>query len=167
MDRTFLLTVAAALLLLAGGVGAGVYLGGTGAFDQRPRVEPAVTGFSTGNASCVGTATVAPRVQVDNTTRGSFLILRANLTLADDRVPTNATIEEAGLANYTLRVTDEAGAVTACPDGRTAVAPVQVFFQVPHPGAEPFGVTVRYRESTLFRLRNGPEGLRVVNASSN
>lgn len=168
MDRAFLATVVAAVALLVAGVGAGVFLGGTGAFDERPRVEPAVTGFSTGNVTCTLSPVTTPKIDSGNTSRGTFLVLRTNVSLADSSaLPTNATIEEVGLANYTLALDSDATVDVACADGETPVVFTQVFFEVPHPGAEPYGVTVTYGDEVLFRIRNSPEGLRVQNATAN
>ncbi|WP_255196888.1 hypothetical protein [Halorarius litoreus] len=168
MDRAFLATVLAAVVLLVAGIGAGVFLGGTGAFDDRPRIDPAVTGFSAGNVTCKPNPATTPKVDTGNTSRGTFLVLRTNLSLADaETLPTNATIRESGLANYTLTIEPGAAAVPTCDDDETPVVFTQVFFEVPHPGEEPYGVTVTYGDDALFRLRNDPQGLRVQNATGN
>ncbi|MFC7177233.1 hypothetical protein [Halosegnis marinus] len=167
MDRTFLAVSAATVVLLAGGVAAGVFLTDTGVFDDQPRVDAAVTGFSGGNATCVDEPATEPRVTVgENTTRGAFLILRANVTVGspDTRIE-NATLRETGLANYTLTY-ETTGGGGACPSGETAVAYTQTVFQLPQRSDAPFGVTVLRGDETLFRLRNGPNGLRVANASA-
>jgi hypothetical protein len=167
MDRAFLATVVAAVVLLGVGIGAGVYLGETGAFDDQPRVDPAVSGVFVENTTCTTAPAANATVSAGNTSRGSFLILTTDLPLDEGAAPpTDATIERSGLANYTLaiesRSTDEA---PTCGADETAVATVRVDFEVPHPGEEPFGVTVTYRDDALFRVRNSPEGLRVTNAT--
>jgi hypothetical protein len=166
-DRTFLATVVATVVLLGLGLGAGVYLGETGAFDGQPRVDPSVSGVFVSNTTCVADPVANATVSAGNTSRGSFLSLTADLPLRDGATPpTNATIEQAGLANYTLAIESRSdGDPPACAAGETPVATVRVDFEVPHPGEEPFGVTVTYRDDALFRVRNSPEGLRVVNTA--
>jgi hypothetical protein len=162
MDRMFLVISVASVVLLLGGIAAGALLGGTGAFDQRPRVEPAVTSFSADGATCVADADTTARVSVGNNTRGSFLTVRANVTVtgAEGRVG-DATLAEDGLANYTLTYeTSAAGA--RCPDDEQAVVFTQATVGVPHPGGEPFGITARTDDRRLFHLRNTPNGLRVL-----
>lgn len=164
MDRTFLAVSLASVVLLVGGVAAGALLGGTGAFDQRPRVEPAVTSFSADDAVCVTDANTTTRVSVGNNTRGSFLTVRTNVTVASAGTSVDgATLTQAGLANYTLTYESSPGG-EACADGEQAVVFTQTTVGVPHPGGEPFGVTARYDDRTLFRLRNTPNGLRVLDA---
>lgn len=162
MDRRFAATVAASVLLLGAGVGAGVFLGGMGLFDQQPRVDATVTSFNSTAATCVASPDTTPDVDIGNTTRGSFLLVRTNVTVAgpDSRIR-NATLAETGLANYTLTYEAATGDAT-CPDGEQAMVATQTAFQVPHRGGEPFGVTVRHRDRTLFELRNTPNGLNVV-----
>lgn len=167
MDRTFLAVTAATVLLLAGGAAAGLLLTDTGVFDQQPRVDAAVTSFSAGNATCVSAPATEPRVTIgENTTRGAFLIIRTNVTVGspESRIE-NATLDETGLANYTLTYETVPGE-ESCPDGETAVLPTQTVFQLPHRSDEPFGVTVLNGDEALFRLRNDPNGLRVRNAST-
>jgi hypothetical protein len=159
MDRAFLATVVASVVLLAGGAAAGLYLGGSGAFDDRPRVTPQVTQFDAGNVTCASDPATDPRVTPGNTTRGSFVVVRTNLTVDGTR-PVNASLARAGLANYTLTYETVPDA-TACPAGETAVVRTLVSFQVPHRGGEPFGATARYGDRTAFTVRNGPEGLTV------
>lgn len=164
MDRTFLATVLAAVVLLAGGVAAGLYLSGTGAFDEPQRVDARVTGFFGGNATCVAEPDTSPDVTVGNTSKGSFLILEVNVTARDGRLPNNVSLVEMDLASYVLRYARGVSAPD-CPAGETAVRSTRVDFQVPHPGAEPFGVTVRYANETLFVLENGHEpGVKVKDA---
>ncbi|MFB6191776.1 MAG: hypothetical protein ABEI11_00465 [Haloarculaceae archaeon] len=160
MDRAFLATVVASVILLAGGVAGGLYLGGTGAFDDRPRVTPRVTQFDAGGIACTSDPATAPRVDPGNTTRGTFVVVRANLTVEGSR-PTNATLDRVGLANYTLTY-ETVPTGTDCPAGETAVVRTLVSLQVPHRGGEPFRVTARYRDRTVFTLRNTPEGLTVT-----
>lgn len=168
MDRTFLATVVATVVLLAAGIGVGVYLGDTGAFDDRPRVDPAVTGVFPRGVACVADPTANATVNAGNTTRGSFLTLTVELPLDEGTAPpTNATLDESGLANYTLALESGSGEQPTCDAGESPVATVRVDFQVPHPGEEPFGVTVTYRDAALFRIRNDPQGLRVTNATAN
>lgn len=170
MDRRFLAAVVASVALLAAGIGAGIYLGGTGSFDERQRVDPAVTSFSAGNVTCTDAASTAPTVDVGNTTKGSFLVVRTNVTLPDASTRlTNATLAERGLANYTLTLEDEQsdGDQIRCPSGESPVSSAQVVLQLPHPGDEPFGVTTVYRGETLFRVRNGPAGFEVTTPSEN
>ncbi|MFB6119029.1 hypothetical protein [Halosegnis sp.] len=166
MDRRFLATVAAAVVLLAAGGAVGVIVGGAGLFDRQPRVDPTVTAFNSSDARCAEAPASEPRVDAGNTTRGTFLIIRANLTVSgpDSRLK-NATLAETGLANYTLTYEGAAGDGT-CPDGERAVVSTYVAFQVPHRGGEPFGVTVRYRNRVLFELRNGPSGVAVTRSSA-
>lgn len=164
MDRRFAATLAASVLLFAVGVVAAVFLGGTGLFDQQPRVDAEVTGFNGTGATCTAAPDTTPTVDIGNTTRGSFLILRTNVTVPgpESRID-EATLAEQGVANYTLTyegTTDD----TACPDGEQAIVATQVSFQLPHRGGEPFGVTVRYRNRTLFELRNKPSELVVRDA---
>lgn len=166
MDRTFLAVSVASVVLLVAGIAAGVLLGGTGAFDERPRVEPAVTGFSADDAVCVADANTTTRVSVGNNTRGTFLTIRTNVTVGGTGTSIDdATLTEAGLANYTLTY-ESSGGGTACPDGERAVVFTETSVGVPHPGGEPFGVTARYDDRTLFRLRNTPNGLRVLDEAS-
>jgi hypothetical protein len=167
MDRAFLATVVAAVVLLGVGIGAGVYLGESGAFDDQPRVDANVSGTFVENTTCATDPVANATVSAGNTSRGSFLILTADLPLRDGAAPpTNATIEQSGLANYTLALESRsAGDTPTCADGETPVATVRVDFEVPHPGEEPFGVTVTYRDDALFRVRNSPEGLRVTNTT--
>lgn len=164
MDRAFLARVVGAVVLLGVGVAAGVYLGNTGAFDDRPRVDPAVTGVYAENVTCVADPEQRATVATGNTTRGSFLSLTADLPLSDGHVPpTNASIAETGLANYTIAIGDrQADDAPTCTHGTTPVATVRVDFEVPHPGVEPFEVTVTYGGEPAFRVRNGPEGVRVL-----
>jgi len=160
MDRAFLATVTASAILLAGGAAAGLYLTETGAFDDRPRVEPRVTQFDAGETSCTSDPGLAPRIDPGNTTRGTFLVVRTNLTV-DEARPTNATLEQRGLANYTLTYETTAGGID-CPPGETAVVSTLAALQVPHRGGESFRVTARYRDRTAFTLHNRPEGLTVT-----
>lgn len=167
MDRTFLAVSLATAVLLVAGVGAGVFLGGSGLFDRQPRVDATVTNFTSDPALCVAEPDTTPDVDLGNTTRGSFLIVRTNVTVAGPGVEiTDATLSETGLANYTLRYEPTAGNGDECPDGERAVVRTQTVFQVPHPGGEPFGVTVLLDEEQLFRLRNTPEGFEVRNATA-
>lgn len=168
MDRAFLATVVATVVLLGAGIGVGVYLGETGAFDDRPRVEPAVSGVFVEGVTCTAEPAPNATVTAGNTSRGTFLTLTAELPMRDDaRPPTNATVEASGLANYTLAIEERTGGdAQTCEDGERAVATVRVDFEVPHPGEEPFGVTVTYREDAVFEIRNGPEGLRVADTTA-
>lgn len=167
MDRTFLAVTAASVVLLAAGIAGGAYLTGSGLFDQQPRVDPAVTTFDAADPVCVTDPDTTPVVDIGNTTRGSFLVIRANLSVAGpDTTIENATLAGAGLANYTLTYVPGTEGDASCPDGEQAVVRTQTSFQVPHPGGEPFGVTVRYDDETLFRLRNTPNGLQVRNATA-
>lgn len=167
MDRTFLAVSLATGVLLVAGVTAGVFLGGSGLFDRQPRVDATVTNFTSQPAVCVAEPNTTPKVDVGNTTRGSFLIVRTNLTVAgSDAGVADATLTETGLANYTLTYEATAGDGGACPDGDRAVVRTQTVFQLPHPGREPFGVTVLFEDERLFRLRNTPEGFEVQNATT-
>jgi len=167
MDRTFLAVSLATAVLLVAGVGAGVFLGGSGLFDRQPRVDATVTNFTSDPAVCVDDPNTIPDVDIGNTTRGSFLIVRTNVTVAGPDVEiTDATLSETGLANYTLTYETTAGDGDACPDGERAVVRTQTVFQLPHPGGEPFGVTVLLDDERLFRLRNTPEGFEVRNATA-
>lgn len=164
MDRTFLATVVAAVLLVAGGIGAGVYLSGTGAFDQRFRVDPAVTQFHASNATCVadpdGNLTVSKAV-ADNST---YLSFTRNVTVpSDDNTVANASLARVGLANYTLSmqsvVTGRDG--EGCPAGTTPVVEVTGTVQVPHSREEPYRVTVVYDDEVIAVVRNQPSGVTV------
>lgn len=156
MDRTFLATVVATVVLLGAGLAAGLYIGGTGTFDERQRVDAEVTGFFVGNVTCEIEPNTTPAVDVGNTTRGSFLTLEVNVTARDSRLPVNATIDETALAQYNLSYAP-GGSAPDCAAGESAVVPTRVDFQVPHPGREPFGVTVRYGNETLLIIENGNE----------
>lgn len=167
MDRTFLGVSLATGALLVAGVAAGVFLGGSGLFDRLPRVDASVTNFTSDPAVCVADPNTTPTVDVGNTTRGSFLIVRTNVTVAGPDVGIeDAALSETGLANYTLTYESTAGDGDACPEGERAGVPTQTVFQVPHPGGEPFGVTVLLDDERLFRLRNTPEGFEVRNATA-
>jgi len=167
MDRTFLAVSLATGVLLLAGVGAGVFLSGSGLFDRQPRVDASVTNVTSDRAVCVADPDTAPGVDIGNTTRGSFLIIRTNVTVAEPGVGIeNATLTETGLANYTLTYEPSAGDGDACPDGEHAVVRTQTVFQLPHRGGEPFGVTVLLDDERLFRLRNTPEGFEVRNATA-
>lgn len=161
MDRTFLAVSLASVVLLVGGVAAGVFLGGTGVFDQRPRVDPAVTSFSAEDPVCVADPNTTVRVSVGNNTRGSFLTIRTNVTVATAGTGIDgATLTETGLANYSLAY-EAAGRGDPCARGERAVVFTQTTVGVPHPGGEPYGITARLENRTLFRVRNTPDGLRV------
>lgn len=156
MDRRFIGTIIAGAILLGGGLAAGFYIGGTGAFDEQQRVDAAVTGFLAGDATCEPEPDTSPTVDVGNTSRGSFLTLEVNVTARDGRLPGNATIEETDLAEYALTYTPGPSAPD-CASGETAIMPTRIDFQVPHPGREPFGVTVSYADVTLLVIENGNE----------
>jgi hypothetical protein len=167
MDRTFIAVSLATAVLLVVGVAVGVFLGGSGLFDRQPRVDAAVTNFTSDPASCVADPDTDPTVDVGNTTRGSFLIVRTNVSVGGPNVAIEtATLTETGLANYTLTYESTAGDGEACPDGERAVVRTQTVFQVPHLGGEPFGVTVLLDDERLFRLRNTSGGFEVRNATA-
>lgn len=163
MDRPFLGTMVAAVLLLAAGVGAGVYLGGTGVFDERPRVEPALTGFTASGAACVDDPVANTTVDVATQEDDSFLTISRNVTVPDTGHGLNASFERASLANYTLTIAPVATDKPAreCEDGAVPQAEFIATVQVPHSGNESYAITVVGDGRRLTTIRNRPSGLDV------
>lgn len=163
MDRTFAATVVAALLLVAGGVGAGLLLSGTGAFDEPLRVDPALTQFSAGNATCAADPAFNTTAQLTVQDDSTYLSVDRNVTVPGPGYTLgDASFERVGLANYTLSMESvRVGGQGSCPDGTTPVVPVRASVQVPHSEGEPFRVTVVRDGEAVAVLRNDPEGLSV------
>lgn len=168
MDRTFLATVVAAVVLLVAGVGAGVYLGGTGVFDQQPRVDPALTQFSAGNATCTDASTANTSVSLSTDEEGSsFLLVRRNVTVPDPAHTLNASFERVELANYTLALhsVETDATVDGCPAGESPRVPVTATVQVPHSHNESYGVTLVHDGDRIATVHNQPGGLAVRDAN--
>jgi hypothetical protein len=166
MDRPFLATVVAAVLLLAAGVGAGVYLGGTGAFDERPRVDPALTGFTAAAASCVADPVGNTTISLATQGEDSFLTIERNVTVPDTGHGLDAAFERTSLANYTLTVTpiDTDKPARECEDGAVPRAEFVATIQVPHAGNESYRVSVVAGDRRVATIRNEPGGLSVREA---
>lgn len=161
MDRTFAATAVAALLLVAGGVGAGLLLSGTGAFDEPFRVDPALTQFSAGNATCVADAGPNSTVRSSVADDSTYLTVDRNVSVrGPGAAVANASFERVGLANYTLALETAGGDRRGdCVAGRAAVVPVRATVQVPHSADEPFRVTVVRDDEPVLVVRNGPNAL--------
>jgi hypothetical protein len=164
MDRTFLATVGAAVLLLVAGVGAGVYLGGTGVFDRQPRLDPALTQFSAGNATCTSSSTANTSVTRSTDEAGtSYLLVRRNVSVPDRSYTLNATFRRVELANYTLdlRSVETDGAAESCAAGETARVPFTATVQVPHRLNETYGVTIVHDGDRVATILNRPGRIEV------
>jgi len=153
MDRQFLAVTAASVLLLVGGIGAGIYLDSTGTFDQRAEAVPAVTYFEGGNATCLPADTDAPMVTINNDTEGSYVSIEGAIPVDRTRARvTNATLEQLDRTTYELTYTT-APRTLDCPEGRAPAVDAQTAVQVPHPGPELFGVELLYPDGTEYRIR--------------
>lgn len=168
MDRTFLGTVGAAVVLLVAGVGAGVYLGGTGVFDRQPRLDPALTQFSAGNATCTESASANTSVTRSSDDAGSsFLHVRRNVTVQDRSHTLNASFRRVELANYTLdlRSVETDRAVDPCQAGDVARVPFTATVQLPHRLNETYGVNIVYGGDRIATIRNRPGRVVVHDAN--
>lgn len=161
MDRQFLAVTVASVLLLAGGIGAGIYLDSTGTFDQRDEAAPAVTYFGGGNATCLPADTDSPMVSINNDSEGSYLSIEGAIPVDRTRARvTNATFERLDRTTYELTYTT-APRTLDCPAGRAPAVDAQTAIQVPHPGPELFGVELRYPDGTEYRIRKTGDGATV------
>ncbi|PSQ53925.1 hypothetical protein BRD20_01185 [Halobacteriales archaeon SW_8_65_20] len=161
MDRQFLAVTVVSVLLLVGGIGAGVYLDSTGAFDQRSEVTPAVTYFDGGNATCLPASTEPPSVTVNNDSEGSYLTVEGAIPVSGSRARiTNATLDRLDRTTYELSY-DTAPRSLDCPAGRAPAVDAQTTVQVPHPGPALFGVELLYPDGTTYRIRKTGDGATI------
>ncbi|MDZ7746294.1 MAG: hypothetical protein U5K28_07205 [Halobacteriales archaeon] len=161
MDRQFLAVTTASVLLLVGGIGAGIYLDSTGTFDQRPEVAPAVTYFDGGNATCLPVSTEPPEIAINNDSEGSYLTIEGAVPVSGSRARlTNATLDQLDRTTYELsyRTTPRS---LSCPAGREPAVQAQTTIQVPHPGPELFGVELLYPDGSEYRIRKTGDGATI------
>jgi hypothetical protein len=157
MDRAFLATVVAAVVLLAGGLAAGAYLSDTGLFDRRTTLDPAVTQFEATGGACgppPGNVTVTQSAA----RQSSFLTVRGNATVPDSSYTVTPELERTGLANYTLHIDPEATEkpTRTCEGGRVAQAAYTASIQIPNGENEPFRVVIRHGNETVRVYDNDP-----------